>query len=470
MKKFLTVMFIAGVLAGCFNAKKNDELKKAVKSSVKDSHYEIVIDYSINDNRREVGAEYGKEILKICPKYEKLVDSYLNESIILYTISIDEELRKNLQKDIESGKTGRIFNENGELVDFKGLLEYVGENYNENIDIVYKELLSRVNKVKKTMKSEYKDEISGIASSLTGKEEKLGDNRVSEEELFLLNLTTDVFRPNQCSAVAVFGKYSETGDTLIGRNMEWDKGSELQVAKLAVVTTYINTDRNSICTIGVLGYTASLTGFNDKGLFMANLDSETGAEQVTDFEGVNSYVFNEREALENYSDIDTSYKIFSDKKYSYNFIITMADKKESKDFECNISGDGENRRRELRGWDSVLNDGISWDIPYAVGCVNSFLLKGNSNNHNVEDNTARWETMKRELKNKGEKVTFDEIKDAIGYCKDGIPGNGGTDDLYSTAVCHSAVFCPNTMKLEVSFASKKIDGIKTKYEPVDVKF
>lgn len=470
MKKILITLFAMTMFGGCFNSKENDETKRVVRSSIKNSHYEIVIDYSVNSNRKEAGAEYGKEILKICPDYEKLVDSYLCESIIIYTFSADSELRAKVQADAEAGKLNGIINENGELIDFKGFLEYIKSSYYENVDVVYKELLSRVGKVKKSLKQEYIDEISGIALSLSGSEDKLGDNKVSEEELFLLNLTTDVFRPTQCSAVAVFGEYSEDKNTIIGRNMEWDKGSELQVAKLAAVTTYINSDRNNICTVGVLGYMGSLTGFNDKGLFMANLDSETGGEQVEDFDGISSYVFDEREALERESDIETGYKIFLNKEYSYNFIIAMADKKESKDFECNISGEGTNIRRELRAWDSQLNEGVTWGIPYGVGAVNSFVLKGNTDNHKSEDNSARWETMKRELKNRGEKITFDELKEVIGYCKDGIPGSGGVGDLYSDAVCHSVMFCPNTMKLEISFASKKINGIKTKYEPVDVQF
>ena len=77
MKKLLMGLLIVTVLGGCLNSKENNETKKAVKSSVKDSHYEVVIDYTVNSNRKEVGAEYGKEILKICPDYETLIDSYL---------------------------------------------------------------------------------------------------------------------------------------------------------------------------------------------------------------------------------------------------------------------------------------------------------------------------------------------------------------------------------------------------------
>ncbi len=469
MKKFLMMLIALGVLGGCFSSKE-EESKKVVRSSMKNSHYEIVIDYTINSNRKEVGAEYGKEILKICPDYEKLMDSYLCESIILYSLSVDSEITDNLQKDFEAGKLSKILNEKGEIIDYNGFLQYIKNNYYDHVNIVYKELLSRVEKVKKSLKQEYIDEISGIALSLSGKEDLIGDNKMSEAELFLINLTTDVFRPNQCSAVGVFGQASEAGNTVIGRNMEWDKGSELQIAKTAAVTTYINSDRNSVCTVGFLGYMGSLTGFNNKGLFIANLDSETGAEQTADFSGVSSYVFDEREALEYQEDIDTGHKIFLEKKYSYNFILAMADKKECKNMECNISGEGTNIRRELRTWDSKLNEGVTWEIPYAVGAVNSFVLEGNSNNHTTEDNSARWETMKRELKSKGEKATFNEVKEVIGYCKDNIPGSGGAGDLYSDAVCHSVIFCPNTMKLEISFASKVINGIKTKYESVDVKF
>ena len=149
---------------------------KSCKKQYKNSHYEIVIDYSVNSNRKEAGAEYGKEILKICPDYEKLVDSYLCESIIIYTFSADSELRAKVQADAEAGKLNGIINENGELIDFKGFLEYIKSSYYENVDVVYKELLSRVGKVKKSLMTDrhiFHSEIQYCAQSTTHSEMKL---------------------------------------------------------------------------------------------------------------------------------------------------------------------------------------------------------------------------------------------------------------------------------------------------------
>jgi hypothetical protein len=89
---------------------------------------------------------------------------------------------------------------------------------------------------------------------------------------------------------------------------------------------------------------------------------------------------------------------------------------------------------------------------YAVGCVNSFLLSGNTNSNTTQSyNTARWNAMKTQLSAKGSEVTLDELKDVISY--DGGDGPGDTDDgdLYNSGTQQIIIFEPNTLNLQVFF-------------------
>lgn len=451
----LTVLMLVVALAGCLNSAKNDkkniitaETKEVVTIQKKSTHYEVTVNFKNGSTIESSAEEYGKKILQLCPDYETLLDSYLQELILMQAMRSDEAIQQEVQQGIQ----------NEGLETFSDLRIFLNEKHPELVPAIYNTLISNSKLVLKNTKQEYVDEIAGVSKAFTGKDtDVLGDGKLSHNEYLLINFMTDVFRPVQCSAVSVFGNYSENNKTIIGRNLDWYIGSERQLSKLSAVITYKKNGKHSICNVGFLGFIAVVTGYNDSGLFMATLDSGTNAPQ-TDFGKISSYTMNIRECLEVETNIDTGYQMFLNKDYAYNFNITFADKNSSKVFECNISGNGSNMRRALRAYDSELNPGITWGIPNAVGAVNSFLLKGNCDNFTGMDE-PRWNSIKSELTKKGSKVSFDELKEVIAYHKNAVPGDDASD-LFVADNCHSIVFQPEDLKTEIAFMSQS-EGRKT---------
>ena len=75
---------------------------------------------------------------------------------------------------------------------------------------------------------------------------------------------------SQCSALAVYGKRSQTKNTMAARMLDWNIGSQYQLAKVQCVMT-IKNGHKSICTIGYLGFLGVVTGLNDNKVFAAIL-------------------------------------------------------------------------------------------------------------------------------------------------------------------------------------------------------
>ncbi|AEY68005.1 C45 family peptidase [Clostridium sp. BNL1100] len=377
------------------------ETTQRVTITDKGSHYEVILNFKGEKSHEKIGKEYGSQILKSVPQYEALVDSYLAE------ITSNDE--------------------------------------------VYSLMLQRVNDIIPQVDKDYVDEIKGIASNFTGKNDNVrGDGKLSTEEIFLMNLCPDVVRPSQCCAAGVYGDKSENKDNISMRILDWHAGSENQLARIQSVVTYKNS-KKSICTIGYLGYMGCISAFNDNKVFGAILDSHTG-EPYTSQEK-RSYPFDLRHALENYTTLNgvAAYLKSPVRNYTYGHLIFLSDAEVTRVLENNISGK-ENSLREVRAEKSGLNDGISWDIKNAIGCVNSFILKGNLDNHSDNpSNTNRFYGMKKVLKEQGEKVTFDNMKAVASYYQGEEPGPQIEGDLYNTSTQQIMVFEPAKNRYEVFF-------------------
>jgi hypothetical protein len=378
---------------------------KIVEIQQRNDYLELRINVGITLSRQELGRRLGLEIVAIRPQYEALVDSYLAE------------------------------------------ITYDQDTYNEH--------LLRMDKIRSSLPQEYQDEIEGMAEVFTGTSNVRGDGKLSKDEVFLVNLVPDVVRNNQCSMVSVYGERSASDSTITARILDWYAGSMGQLVGLQTVTTFVQGEK-SFATIGYLGFLGVITGINDQNVYAAILDSQTGATySATD---KRSYPFDIRYALENFETIDAvaAYLQAPANQYATGHLVVLSDQSTTKVLENNVSG-AIDSLRVLRTATSELNDGIIWDIPNAIGAVNSFVAKGNYDNHTINDyNWQRWVKIKLQLIPKGDEVTLDEMKSIITYYGGAQPGSQWDGDLYNESTQQIILCQPQGLEFDIFF--KPVNG------------
>lgn len=395
--------------------------KETVTITDAGNYYEVSLDLRNGVSHREIGEEYASKILQAVPDYEALFDSYVAEAL--------------------------------------------------GSDDFYKVVLKRVEDIKPQINKDYRDEIDGMGSKFSGGDQDVrGDGKLSLDELYAINLFPDTARGTQCSALGVYGGRSETRHTLAERVLDWYSGSQNQLAKIQAVATFKN-GKKSICSIGYLGFMGVISGLNDNRVFGAILDSGTGAGYTS--ESKYSYPLDLRYALENSRTLDgvANFLKSPERGYTFGHLIFLCDPSTSKVLENNISS-GTDSIRDVRTEKSVLNDGIQWGIDNSVACVNSFLLKGNFDNHtSALFNTARWDSLKRELTSKGDKVTLEELREIASFHTGTNPGLQAQGDLYNTRTQQIIIFEPDKMNLQISFRPKdgNLPGVPS-FKKVRVKF
>lgn len=384
-----------------------------------DNHYEVTLNYNSGKSRGEIGRDYGREIKKVLPNYEEIMDSYLGE--------------------------------------------ITGDERN------YRLCVSRANDIKPQLMDDYIAEIKGLASAFSGEVDSIpGDGKIGENEMFVMNLLTDVARSYECSALSVYGDKAEGNSTKTVRVLDWLLGSKGQLADIHTITTF-KSGESSIATIGFLGYMGVITGFNDNSVFAGILDGGNGREYNS--KDKRSYVFDIRYALERYNSVEEvgNYLKDSNRKYTFSHMIMLSDKNGSKVLENNMHPD---YVRDFRTDKSELNPGVEWGFDNAVGVVNAYMLKGNIDTYtNFVWNRVRWESMRQELAQKGDKVSLDELKEIASYSKNPIPALQGRGNLYNVNTVQIITFEPETQDLQVYFKQKNHNiNVKPIFEKIQVSF
>ena len=377
------------------------------------NYFEVVIDVRGGHKLSDAASEYIDDLKAAVPDFESLGDSYIND---LITAELGDELPL-------------------------------------PASMIYQYLLQRVEDFKSQIPEEYRDLIQGVGDKLSGGTTNvLGDDKLSVDEAFLLNLTGDVVRATQCSSLSVWGSRSATGSTITTRNFEWYAGSRNQLAQLHAVTT-IKTDEGSVCTVGFLGLFAAVSILNNHGVFAGLLDSPSGATYSSTDK--RSYPFDLLYAMLHYSTIDEIAAYMSDPEhhYAYNHDIIFSDGSRAVVLENNFSGTGSDMHRALRTWDSELQDGITWGFDNALCVVNSFLLKGNQENQYLPGtgNQSRWERYKSLLADSGQPVDQSRMEAIAGG--DGS-GPGGTDSIYEDQTLQIIAVQPGVPSWRIFFRPK----------------
>lgn len=400
---FALVLFFT---PGC-NSSSPDDADGSVSISKTDTYYKVTIDYTDKDYY-SIGREYAQKVLEIQPEYEKYADSFI----------VDSSTALNAQDP----------------------------------NLTYEVLLERAKEIYKQADSSYAQEMEGFASQLGGGTTNVaGDGKISHDEYLLLNFNPDVSTLDSCSSIAVYGDRSSTGKTIIGRNTDWFPGNNAQIANLNAIV-YARTGNKQVVSVNTLGSTGYIVALSSDGIFIANQYSDIG--ETYSAVGKRSIMLDIRKALETENTLEDVAAFLADpqKLYGYHHLMVLADKNTAKVLENDFE-----RHRELRTESSELNPGITWGFTNAICAVNSFILKGNFDNHtkmplapekpNVY-NLGRWANYKTLLAEKGETVDTEEMKTIIQYHK---PGGGGEDDgdIYWKYTIQSVVYSFGENKLQV---------------------
>jgi len=426
--------------SACYNDESDNKAGNTAVSVVKnDGYYSVTLDYLSGLSRREMGAEYMKAILAINADYQSLADSYLKDVDTLSSLST----------------------------------KFAG----------YSTLISRVSLIKPQLRSEYLEELEGMASILTETADVAGDGKLSANELFAMQLFPDLGRGWACSGFSVFGSKSATGETITGRNLDFLTGFTMQMPKVHAVIT-IKYNNSSICMIGFLGNVGVVSAFNDEGVFAGILDSPVGGTAI-DCTGKNSYTLDIRYALENFNTKEdvASYMTDASRLYTWNHNILLSDINGSLVVENNFTvtsstGSTLTGKRAIRTPESALNPGITWGFADAIAVVNSNISEGTFDNHTqTVFNTGRWGRFLSLMGAAPAKLGKDDVKSIIGnhtgasvsehiYC--GVESAAAKNNISMNI--HSVIFEPKTKDLQVYFVPETGPLADPVYKSITVDF
>lgn len=143
--------------------------------------------------------------------------------------------------------------------DFVSLMEpYLYENINSVFPALegdYTVLQERLDDILPQVPEDYQEEMQGFAKIIATTSQAFGmDGAFSEQEVMLLNLIPDLIRPTQCSAGAVYGNHSVTGETIAARILEWGLGNEKQMAQAQAESYILSRETVALRVIRYLAY------------------------------------------------------------------------------------------------------------------------------------------------------------------------------------------------------------------------
>lgn len=402
-------------------------LSGAVSVTKTGSLYRVVLDYSGGLSPYDLGAEYGLVLEKEAPSVRGEIDAFLYDLIDANVDMYLEDMELPIPAAFQSMAVGIV------------------------ADVFYQ----RGYDVEPQIPAAYLDELEGLASTLCDTTaDSLGDGKLSRNELFFYHLMGDTARTVQCSALGVNGAASATGEVMAARNFDLEAGIE----GYGSVTRIIKEGR-SVYLIGWLGCLGAFTGFNDTGVFGSIVDT-TGSGEPYSSEGIYSYVYDLRYALENGTTVEESAGYMDEHPYGFNHLIFLADTEKTGVLENNISGTGSDMHRDVRYADSVLMPGIEWDYEDTVIAVSAFMLEGNHDNFSEAIiATSRFESYSSlldEMLADGS-LDWDEVKEIQSYDgNDGVPSEMEFGDIYNVGTRFIAVFKPASLELELFFAPTHI--------------
>ena len=371
-----------------------------------DTYYDVVLDYE-RGTPSLVGAAYAEAILKARPDYEEIIEPYLFENI-------------------RNAFNGR--------------------------DIPYESLEKRILTLASAIPEEYREEVESFAKALSKGEEGYAENgKLSYVEILTMQLIPDALRPTACSALSLWGSKTVTGDRISLRNLEWNIGSTNVMTEIHAVT-HMKKGDGSMTMISMLGMLDVITAINDDGVMLGILDVGSKHSLPFTYEGKKCYTFEARYALEHYRTAREAGEFLvgesGDFTWCNNLFVTDA-----KDAFCCENATAEvaaagQAKSVLRGADSELLEGLSWDCPDSFCVVNSFATKGNQDGFSGEPaNSNRWMKYTTYVK---EKEQF-SVADVKGIMAHEIVDQYEVINVHNYGTVHTVIVDYRTGKIHVSF-------------------
>ena len=334
------------------------------------SYYDVTLDYE-KGSRAEVGAAYGKLIREKFPEFITTMEPYLFENI----------------RCAYGGSFSADAVEDRERI----LLE--------------------------SMRPEYKEEIEAFAKAISGGSSGIvEDNVLSYEEAVIMQMIPDALRPTCCSALALWGSKTETGDMMTLRNLEWNLGSANQMGSINAVVNMKNGSR-SITSISVLGILDIISAVNDDGVFASILDVGSVQGEAYVFEGKKCYTMELRYALEEFSTARElgGFMVEESGDFTWCHNLMISDGNEAfcaEDCVSQVSDKGLGKS-VLRDYETPILKGLSWDNEDSLCVVNSFASEGNQDGFTGSpSNLIRFAKYNEWVKEK-EKFSPKDVKDMI---------------------------------------------------------
>ncbi|ACL03194.1 hypothetical protein Dalk_1494 [Desulfatibacillum aliphaticivorans] len=303
------------------------------------------VDASGDRTSQEVGQDLGAQILEQEPDFPVLVDSLLAGSLEVlvglyngyYSLNLDAQ---GLFDDLMNSKTS-------------------GDHIPE--------LVADMQSGSK-VDQRYQEEMQGLASQLDlTADDVLGDGALSANEFILYQFLYDALQPVSCSGFGVYGDYSDTGNPIIGRNLDLPYVTT-DTLKLQAVTIYQG-DSYSFVNIGYMGMAGTITGLRSDGLFGAVIGSSLSGVPFLET-GRRSILFDLRYALENLDEIGAQgggegiHGYTKDHKYHFSHSLLLADSNKVmiQEHPCGKTvNNEESLPGRLRGWEADLYPTtVSW--------------------------------------------------------------------------------------------------------------
>lgn len=231
-------------------------------------------------------------------------------------------------------------------------------------------LAQQVNRIRSQVGATYQDEITGITSrwQLFG-HDQLGDGRLSLHEYWTFLLLPDLGKPGiRGSAFGVWHTASASGSPMIGRNLDWPDDANL--GDLQALTVYTGPD-SRLVTIGFAGHPGVLTGFNQSGLFLAQIASP----EPTGATGSDSVTFALRRTLETTQTTHQATGLLSRYRYTTGHSIVMADRAHIQVLEI-----PQNAQARIRTNQSLYRADKPWQKADQIAVVNCYALASSPDN------------------------------------------------------------------------------------------
>lgn len=232
----------------------------------------------------------------------------------------------------------------------------------------------------------YHQEINGVISAwVITQEDRLGDGKLSLNEYLILNFLPDLGFAPDGSGFGAFGKVTANRQPIVGHNMDWLSTPELR--SLQSITRY-QQGAHSVTSLGFAGIISVLSGFNDRGLFLALLNAQPYSPYPRtqhDTPGLSSAVFDLRSALLKYNGLQQASSELKTKRYSQANNILMADTQQIQVLEHPAYQTG-----RIRNWNSALHTHRPWKSSQQIAVVDCHLLASLPNTCTDTKDLARW--------------------------------------------------------------------------------